>query len=186
MTDSPWSDEEAAALLEQRLAGFEPELSLWARHMAARFNGEVYLLGSVLTNPVCRDIDLRIVVADDEMCARYGHVMTPCENVPGWTARVEWEKVGPTQRQIDDTAKFTAYLSKKFQHNVDVQVVPRSWWHDDIYPLPRLLAAPSPRWWFYSNLHPDEVRVPSGEYFELVKLRDAARAAAPRPEPDHE
>ncbi len=138
---------------------------VWARHMAARYNGRVYLTGSVLRNPAPRDVDVRIVVQDTEFAARYGNTLrqeTLGEHHPYRKrheaivamACVPWSEEGPTQRWIDDVAKFTSHLSTRYGENFDVQVVPDSWWRD-VYPDPILLAAPSPGWWIYNAYHPD-------------------------------
>lgn len=172
------AEAEGAKIIEDRMAAMLPELTVWARYMAARFNAPVYLLGSVLTNPECRDIDIRIVVQDHELAARYGHTLAqqefaeshPYRKRRGTTSAnvVRYSEDGPTQRQIDDTAKFTSHLSIKLQHNFDVQIVPDSWWRNDIYPAPKLLAGPSPRWWIYSAVVPNEVRVPYDDYMALI------------------
>lgn len=44
----------------------------WANMMAARFGAPVWLVGSALTDPNARDIDVRIVLSDEAFEARYG------------------------------------------------------------------------------------------------------------------
>ena len=160
------NEADAAVAIEAHVAKIRADLDLWARHMAARYNGPVYLLGSVLHNPQPRDIDIRIVVRDHEFAARYGQPLHRLDPIPDThplrrrTSLVagnfcDWNADGPTQRWIDDVAKFNAYLSVKFNEHFDAQVVPDSWWHDRIYPAPIKLAAPSGHWFFYSALVPD-------------------------------
>ena len=149
------------ANVERAISG----LTVWARHMAARYKGKVYLLGSTLHNPSPRDCDIRIVVEDHEFAARYGNELHHTEIGEHHPLRkrssivsarlVRWDEDGPTQRWIDDVAKFSAHLSVKLGMNMDVQVVPDSWWRDGIYPAPILLAAPSPHWFVYTKHCPD-------------------------------
>lgn len=132
--------------------------------MAARYNGPVYLCGSVLVKPEPRDIDIRIVIQDNSFAARYGNTLVPTEfneyhkyHKRGLVKSntVEWDKEGPTQRWVDDMAKFNDFLSQKLKENFDVQAVPDSWYRDRVYPAPIELAAPSPNWFIYSRLVPD-------------------------------
>ena len=58
------------------------------------------------------------------------------------------------QRWIDDVAKFTSRLSEKLCHNVDLQVMPESWFIPP-YPSPVVIAEPSPSWHFYNKYMPD-------------------------------
>jgi hypothetical protein len=124
-----------------------------ARHWAARYNGPVYLIGSTLHNPTPRDCDIRILVPDHEFAARYGHELVKKDNPfparPEITSAmvVDFVTDGPTQRWIDDIAKFSGAICLKLTANVDLQIWPESFWRKP-YPEPVLLAAPSPRWFF--------------------------------------
>jgi hypothetical protein len=147
-------DASHAAAIEATVDELVAGLRVWAQHMAARYNGPVYLLGSVLHSPVPRDVDIRIVVQDHEFAARYGATLEVRETKAGEYyhtrgiasgAFVKWDD-GPTQRWVDDVAKFTAVLSRKHKHNFDVQVWPASYWRDGVWPTPVVLAEPSPRW----------------------------------------
>ena len=161
-----WTEAEAVELIEGNVAALREGLAVWARHMAARYNGPVYLLGSTLHNPAPRDTDIRIVVEDHEFAARYDVPLHHFEELPEHHPIrqrssivggnfCKWDEDGPSQRWIDDVAKFNAHLSTKHKRNFDVQVVPDSWWRNRIYPEPILLAQPNGRWWFYSSIVPD-------------------------------
>jgi hypothetical protein len=136
----------------------------WALHMVARFNGPVYLLGSVLHKPAPRDIDIRIVVPDSEFAARYGHTLVqteldqyhPFRKERSMTTAsiVRWDEDGPTQRWVDDMAKFGAHLSQRLNENVDLKAWPESYWRRP-YPRPLVLAAPSSSWFIYNKYNPD-------------------------------
>ena len=136
----------------------------WARHMAARYNSAVYLLGSILHNPLNRDIDIRIPVEDNYFAARYGNTLHRNEVPKKGTyydgrlescSMVHWDEDGPTQRWIDDIAKTNEALSKQLNHLVDLQIWPLSYWRTGTYPTPLLLAEPTPRFWVYSKFCPD-------------------------------
>jgi hypothetical protein len=135
----------------------------WALHMAGRFNGAVYLVGSVLHNPSPRDIDIRIVVEDHEFAARYRmtlhhvefdqyHPMAKRGLVSGRV--VKWDDDPPSQTWVDDCAKLGGAMSKKLSRNVDLKVWPESYWREP-YPTPITLAAPSRRWFIYNKHVPD-------------------------------
>jgi hypothetical protein len=105
----------------------------WALHMAGRFNGAVYLVGSVLHNPSPRDIDIRIVVEDHEFAARYRmtlhhvefdqyHPMAKRGLVSGRV--VKWDDDPPSQTWVDDCAKLGGAMSKKLSRNVDLKCGP--------------------------------------------------------------
>lgn len=123
-------------------------VTLWARfrrfatYMAARYNGPVYLVGSALRKSTYRDVDIRVEIADDEFCARYGY-------------KHYSEFVYPNQAWIDDMAKYNGEIALGFRLTPDFQVYPVS--HCIQYRMnPRLLlAAPtnlehlarSTAWW---------------------------------------
>lgn len=143
------------AIIEANVARIVQGLRVWANHMAGRYNGCVYLLGSTLQNPEPRDCDIRIVMDDHEFGARYGLEMKPTTK-EGWTRCIAWDEDGPTQRWIDDVAKFNGRLSVTLKLNMDIQLWPDSYWRDGkIYPKPILLAGRSPHWWIYSAHCPD-------------------------------
>lgn len=114
--------------------------SRFAAYIAARYNGPVYLVGSSLRSGSPRDVDVRVIVADDEFCGRYH-----CEKYTDF----------PNQRWLDDMAKRNGELARDFRLNGDFQVYPAS--HCIQYRTkPRvLLAAPtnlehiaaSTAWW---------------------------------------
>ena len=152
-----------AARIEANVAKVRETLDIWARHMAARYNGPVYLLGSILTNPTPRDYDIRIVIQDHEFAARYGNTLVQTDLAEHHPVRrrfpellsmklVEWDREGPSQRWIDDIAKFGAVWSQRLGANIDLQIWPDSYWREGTYPTPIRLAAPSPKWWIY-NVH---------------------------------
>lgn len=115
--------------------------SHWGQYMAARYNGAVFLVGSVLTKENPRDIDLRVVVADKEFCGRYG-----------------LESYGhfPNQAWVDDMAKRNGELANDFGINIDFQVYPASYCINGVSGPRLLIAAPSDlshlvasvAWWF--------------------------------------
>jgi len=155
---------EMAATIEATVARVRDTLDVWARHIAARYNGPVYLCGSVLHNPAPRDIDIRVVIADHEFAARYGNECTReidethhyCKRKGLASSKaIDWDAQGPTQRWIDDVAKFTSHLSLKLGLNIDLQIWPDSYWREGTWPTPILLAAPSPKWWVYNAHCPD-------------------------------
>jgi hypothetical protein len=151
---------EMAGVIEQRVERVVERLTDWARHMAARFNGPVYLVGSTLHNPTPRDIDIRIVIADHEFAARYD---MPMVEIPEEKRRerdgvtrtkaVPFDE-GVTQRWVDDVSKLVAAVSVRLNYNADVKVWPDSYWRQP-YPEPLTLAAPSPRWFVYNRHLPD-------------------------------
>lgn len=147
--------------VEANVAVVREKLADWAKHMAAHYNGTVYLLGSTLHNPTPRDCDIRIVIADDEFAARYGMDRVQRETLRGTALHdrgvvsslaVDWSS-GPSQRWIDDVAKFNGHLSLTTKLNLDIKVWAESQWRF-VYPHPVVLAAPSPRYWFYSAYCP--------------------------------
>jgi hypothetical protein len=159
-----WTEDTAVPVIEARVAELQAKLSDWARHMAARLNARVYLMGSVLQNPSPRDIDIRIVIEDDEFAARYDMPMEPVsdeekERELNRNGHARGSKVyfdgRVTQRWVDEVAKFSAPLSVRLTYNVDVKVWPASYYRERVYPEPILLASPSPKWWFYTKHCPD-------------------------------
>lgn len=144
---------DALTTIRRNVNWIKMTLSADARHWAARYNGAVYLLGSTLHNPTPRDCDIRIVIDDHEFAARYGHTLvekdSPFHERPEITRSrvVDFCTDGPTQRWIDDVAKFSGNISRKIGNNLDLQIWPESQWRKP-YPEPVLLAAPSPRWHF--------------------------------------
>ncbi len=152
---------ETLKTIAANVATAKSALSLHARHWAARYNASVYLVGSIRSKPEPRDIDIRIIIPDHEFAARYGHELRPTEigeshplhkRQPALVkaSLVDWNGDGPTQRWIDDIAKFGAQLSLKMRHNIDLQIWPDSYWREP-YPPPILLATPSPCWFFYES-----------------------------------
>jgi hypothetical protein len=128
----------------------------WARHWAARYNAPVYLTGSILENPMARDVDIRIPVPDHAFAARFGNAIVETTTTPGWTKHVDWAKEGPTQRWVDEIAKVNEWLSTMLERTADLQIWPASYWREP-YPKPLLLAAPTPKWWIYSIHCPEPV-----------------------------
>jgi len=104
----------------------------FAAYMAARYNGPVYLVGSCLKSGTPRDIDIRVVVADNEFAGRYGY--------KEWQ---DFERHGPNQAWIDDMAKRNGEIAGKWRDHSDFQVYAAS--HCIQYrDQPRVvLAAPS-------------------------------------------
>jgi hypothetical protein len=156
-------EQEGREAIEASVDDLIAKLGPWARHMAARYNAPVYLIGSTLHSPTPRDCDVRIVVSDPSFVARYGNNTEYRETRErsalrdrGITAsdHVLWNEEGPTQAWVDDVAKFNDHLSCALKRNMDVQVVPESWWMR-CYPAPVLLAEPRRSGWFYSKLMPD-------------------------------
>jgi hypothetical protein len=148
--------DEAAKVITENISILTLAISAHARHWAARYNGRVYLIGSTLHSPTPRDVDVRIIVEDHEFAARYGHLLVrkekPFHERPEIVEAnvVDFCTDGPTQRWIDDVAKFSGRLSRELGRNMDIQIWPESQWRAP-YPPPILLAAPSPRWFFYES-----------------------------------
>lgn len=147
-------------VIEAQVADVRRKLANWAAHMAARFGGTVYLVGSTLHNHKPRDCDVRIVIDDHEFSARYGvelkrvefneyHPMAKRGLVSGMV--VPWDEEPPTQRWIDDVGKLCSQIASRTKLNMDVKVWPESHWRPP-YPAPIVLAALSPRWFVY-NAH---------------------------------
>lgn len=165
MADQPQIDViEGAKTIERNVGHLRERLGAWAAHMAARYNGPVYLCGSTLHHPTPRDCDIRIIMSDTTFGARYGmelHPMDLDEFHPLRKRRglvrssvIRWSDEGPTQRWIDDIAKFNDHLAQTLALNMDVQAWPESVWRE-VYPTPVRLAAPTPRWWIYTKYCPD-------------------------------
>lgn len=142
------------------ISKFTPQ---WANHMAARYDGPVYLVGSILHNPNPRDYDIRILVEDTDFAARYGMALYKMDSPKGSLQEqsgivsgnyIKWYEDGPSQRWIDDIAKFGSHLSRIINYNIDFQVWPKSHWRTP-YPDPILLAEPSSKWFFYNKHCPD-------------------------------
>lgn len=164
MSDEP---DDRPALIEAQVDAIREKLAKSAAAMSARYNGTVYLVGSVLHSPTPRDVDVRIVVADHEFGVRFGMEMKPCDEPPtetrmGRTAKIFWDADDYPQRWIDDTAKTGAAWSRCIGHNVDLKVWPESYWREP-YPKPVILAAPSPRWAIYNRYFPDPTSRPTPE-----------------------
>lgn len=169
----------AAAVIEANVGAIVAKLDNWAKHMAARYNGRVLLVGSTLHHPSPRDCDIRIIVSDDEFAARYGMELRQTE-LTEWhplkkrrpelcSARlVHWDADGPTQRWVDDVAKFSGAMSKEIGANMDIKVWPDSYFREP-YPRPVVLAEPTPRWFIYNAYVPDPT--------ELLTQDEQERAA---------
>ncbi|MDB4893122.1 MAG: hypothetical protein JWL61_4977 [Gemmatimonadetes bacterium] len=174
--------DEKVAAVERHVDAVCEKLRDWSRHMAARFNGAVYLVGSTLHHPTPRDTDIRIVIADHEFAARYDMPMAeiPAEkqrerNGVTRTQAVPFD-AGITQRWVDDMAKLTAAVSIRLTHNADVKVWPDSYWREP-YPTPITLAAPSRRWFLYNRHNP---KPPAIVEFEA---QEAAASSSPPESP---
>jgi len=160
-----------AQQVERNVREIRAALAIDVMHWAARYSASVYLVGSTLHNPTPRDCDLRITIEDHDFAARYGMtIMQFPEPRHRFTAGVNWGYEPPTQRWVDDIAKFSHVLSRKVG-NVDLQIWPLSYWSDEPWPVPVLLAAPSPKWAIFNRYYPD----PAKEEGE-VKLSTAAAA----------
>ena len=108
----------------------------WANQMAARFGQPVYLVGSALTDPNARDIDIRIELPDEEFAARYMDVIDFIGG--GWSPK--WEE--GRKKWGEDMAKLARGvilhggrslhqigrdpLNKLHGFNVDLKVEPES------------------------------------------------------------
>lgn len=156
---------EHAVAIEANIEAVLPALTAWAKHMAARYNGSVYLIGSTLHNPLARDLDIRIVIEDNEFARRYDMAQHQIELGVNHPLRkrhpslvganvVRFDEDGVSQRWIDDVAKFTGTLSVRLGRNVDLKVWPASYYRADVWPEPILLAAPSRGWHVYNKYHP--------------------------------
>jgi hypothetical protein len=86
-------------------------LSHFAAYMAARYNGPVYLVGSALRVSNPRDIDIRVLVADNEFAGRYGY--KDLQDI---------RQAGRNQLWIDDMAKRNGELAREHRLNPDFQV----------------------------------------------------------------
>ncbi len=106
------SPQAMAAHLEQ----LRLHLQGWANQLAARFGAPVYLVGSSLTDPEARDVDVRVVLDDDSFQARYGilpqHVDR--ESWGGWSAG--------SRRWGADVAKISRQAAVALRLNVDFQI----------------------------------------------------------------
>ncbi len=192
MAESKLDEEtiDASRAIEANVERITRLISNSARHMAAKLNGAVYLVGSTLHNPSPRDCDIRVVVADAEFGARYGLTMKPTTKAPepgshGWTHCIAWNEDGPTQRWIDDCAKTGAEFSTALSLNVDYKVWPLSYWRARTWPTPVVLAAPSPSWFIYSALCPDPAATLPREWAEAVyRARGVSETPAVAPHPE--
>ncbi len=157
-TEPPKIDERIARI-EANVERIVADLANWSLHMAGRFAGTVYLVGSVLHTPEPRDIDIRIVVPDHEFGARYGMEMKPVDEPPtetrlGRTAKILWDDDLPPQRWVDDCAKIGAAVCIRLKHNADLKVWPDSYWREP-WPKPVILAQPSSRWFIHNKYAPE-------------------------------
>jgi len=161
MADTEFPEE--AARIEANVAYVLDALDCNARHLAARYSAPVYLVGSTLHHPNPRDCDIRVLVEDQEFAARYGMEWHQRETQAGTllhkrgivAARiVDFTNDGPTQRWIDDVAKFNSRISERAKLNMDIQIWPESMWREP-FPAPILLAAPSPRRFIHNKYLPE-------------------------------
>lgn len=93
------------------------KLSGWANQMAARYGFPVYLVGSALTEPAPRDVDVRVVLSDEAFYARYG---IGCLKADG----LSWEADPPegVRRWRSDMAKMTRQAVAVLKLNLDFQI----------------------------------------------------------------
>ena len=110
------------------------KLHMLSGFYAARWWGPVWLVGSAHTTPTPRDIDIRVIMADDEFAMLYHQLPT------------DFRQEGPSQRWIDDMAHFhrQAFLWSRLA--IDIQVWPALMWEEKTDRPRRLLASPSPKW----------------------------------------
>lgn len=133
-----------AQQIERNVRKVRAALAIDAMHWAARYNAPVYLVGSTLYKPVPRDCDIRITIDDHDFGLRYGMAIMKFPEPRGsWAAGVNWGFEAPTQRWVDDIAKFSRSLTRKVG-NIDLQIWPKSYWRDNAHPAALLLAQPTP------------------------------------------
>ena len=83
--------------------------------MAARFNASVYITGSAVAENDYRDVDIFIVLNDDEFEGRYGLLK-------------DWQADVP-QLWIRDVAEVGRKAVVMYGLNMDLKIVPRSYWN---------------------------------------------------------
>lgn len=109
----------AAAWLHAKVGG-------WANMLAARFGAPVWLVGSALREPLPRDVDVRVVLAEEDFRARYGEPGAWAEDAhsPAWgPARRAWAR---------DVGKLSHDAAVRLGVNIDFQVEPAAYaqrWH---------------------------------------------------------
>lgn len=86
----------------------------WTELLAARFNAEVWLVGSALQDSDSnRDVDIRILIPDEEFAARYGQAISLWRKHKG-------------SRWIRDVAYFNREGVLRYHLNFDLQIWPTS------------------------------------------------------------
>lgn len=93
------------------------DLAGHANALYARFGHPVWLVGSVLTSPEPRDVDIRIMIPTDEFEARFGPWQLCCAD---W--ELGWEQHPKTKRWAMACAKEGRWFSTLLQQNVDFQI----------------------------------------------------------------
>lgn len=106
-------------MLHEDVQDIALRLGGWANQLAARFAAPVWLVGSTLEKGAsARDVDVRIVVADDAFESRYGITAA-------MYAREMWSTWSDPSRRVGlDMAKLNAGAVHAFKMNMDVQIMP--------------------------------------------------------------
>jgi hypothetical protein len=94
----------------------------WARQMAARFGYPVLLVGSSLTVPDPRDVDVRVTLPDEDFASRYGM------DWPTWTTMLWYNigEAGPMRTYANDMATLSREAARVLRLNIDFAVHPAS------------------------------------------------------------
>lgn len=94
------------------LERFKKDIRRWANGTAARFGGQVYLVGSALTEEDPRDWDIRVVITDE---AARANGWNPDDRP--WDDHAGWEK-----QRLRENRKMTVELSRLFRRSMDCQL----------------------------------------------------------------
>lgn len=127
------NDLDAAAIAPLAIAEMRKmKFAIWAPNLAARYGGRVVLIGTALEQADPRDVDVRVIMADESaFCARFECTVDSFRRTkpPRWVA---------------DMAKLGNQMSVWSGENVDLQVWPASYWEHDRASLGLAVLAEAP------------------------------------------
>ena len=111
-----------------------------ANNLVGRYGAPIWLVGSALEKEVPRDIDLRIILADEEMQRLYGHKFPLRPETPGTFAEWQWRRLRDNLRQSRSCGSWGGFPID-FQVQSEMEAIA----YKD---LPRLRLDSAPDWVF--------------------------------------